>query len=320
MNSGLPLGARGLSADTPVRMPSEQGHITVCVCTYRRPDFLKRLLTDLGAQDTGGLFTYSIVVADNDQSRSGEPVVTSFSTTSPIPIKYCVEPRQGIALTRNKAIENATGEFVALIDDDEFPEKDWLLTLFRTCEEHKVDGVLGPVKRHFAEPPPNWILKGNFYVRRINPTGSIVDWKEARTGNVLVRRRVFESEAEPFRPEFRMGEDQDFFRRMIEKGNVFIWSADAIAYETVPPARWKRAYLLRKALLRGATARLQPTCGVRDIAKSVIAVPVYTLALPIALVLGQHRFMDLLVRLFDHLGKLLAVCGINPVKGQYVSG
>ena len=73
---------------------SETKHISVCVCTYRRPQFLKRLLEGLGAQDTGGLFTYSIVVADNDHLRSAEPVVSSFSATSLIPIKYCMEPRQ----------------------------------------------------------------------------------------------------------------------------------------------------------------------------------------------------------------------------------
>ena len=29
---------------------------------------------------------------------------------------YCVEPRQNIALTRNKAIEHAKGDFIAFID------------------------------------------------------------------------------------------------------------------------------------------------------------------------------------------------------------
>jgi len=79
-------------------------------------------------------------------------------------------------------------------------------------------------------------------------------------------------------------------------------------------------YMLRKALLRGATAALHPTVGVRDITKSVIAVPVYAVALPFAALVGQHRFMDLLVRLFDHLGKLLALVGLNPVKEPYIAG
>ena len=42
-------------------------------------------------------------------------------------------------------------------------------------------------------------------------------------------------------------------------------------------------------------------------------------ALPFALVLGHHRFMTLLVKLCDHLGRLLALLRINPVKEPYVT-
>jgi glycosyltransferase involved in cell wall biosynthesis len=294
-------------------------HICICVCTYKRPQLLKRLLDELKQQEAAGLFTYSIVIADNDRLESARATVSDFAAASSVPIRYCLEPRQNIALARNKVIENAEGDFLAFIDDDEFPAKDWLLTLYRNCVEYGLDGVLGPVKRHFDVTPPRWMLKSCFYDRRVNPTGIPVDWREARTGNVLLKRRILSGGELPFRPEFRAGEDQDFFRRKIEQGYVFIWSADAVAYEVIPPARWKRTYMLRKALLRGATASLQPNCGAASISKSLIAVPLYTAALPFALVLGHHWFMTLLVKLFDHLGKLLALLGINPVKEQYVS-
>jgi glycosyltransferase involved in cell wall biosynthesis len=294
-------------------------HINVCICAYKRPQLLKRLLEELEDQDTCGVFTYSIVVVDNDRLESGKAVVADFAVQSRVRVRYCVEPRQSIALARNMAVQNAEGDYVAWIDDDEFPAKNWLLTLFKDRERYQVDGVLGVVKRHFDETPPEWIKKSHFYERRINPTGTNVDWLEARTGNVLVRREVFRNGDQLFRPEFRAGEDQDFFRRMIEKGHTFIWSADAVVYEVVPPARWKRKHMLKKALLRGATAQLQPSCGVLSIAKSLIAVPIYAAALPIALVLGHHWFMTLLVKLCDHLGKLLAVVGINPITDQYVT-
>ena len=297
---------------------SETKHISVCVCTYRRPQLLKRLLEGLGVQDTGGLFTYSIVVADNDHLRSAEPVVSSFSATSLIPIKYCMELRQNIALTRNRAIENADGDFVAFIDDDEFPAKGWLLTLFKVCGEYGVDGVLGPVKRHFDEAPPKWVLKGNFYERPTYPTGTTVEWSKGRTGNVLLKKHVFAG-AQPFRPEFRTGEDQDFFRRMIARGHVFIWCNEAVAYEVVSPIRWRRTFMLRRALLRGAIARIHATSGIGDVAKSVIAVTVYAAVLPFAFLLGHHRFMTLLIKLCDHLGKLAGCLGVNLIREPYVT-
>lgn len=298
---------------------NDKRHVSVCVCTYKRPQFLRRLLKELANQQTDGLYTYSIVVADNDMLQSAKPAVSEFAQTSSIPIDYCIEPQQSIPLVRNRAIENARGDYVAFIDDDEFPVKNWLLTLLRACDHYGVDGVLGPVKRHFDEPPPEWVSKGNFYDRRTFRTGTVLHWKHGRTGNVLLKRHIFASGEPPFRPQFRASEDQDFFHRMIEKGHRFVWCDEAVAYEIVPPTRWKRTIMLRRALLRGAMARLQPTFGVLDATKSVVAVLAYTVALPFVALMGQHRFMDLLIRLCDHLGKLLAFVGIHPVKEPYVT-
>lgn len=301
-------------------MTCDARHISVCICTFRRPQLLGRLLNELAAQETGGLFTYSIVVADNDRLRSAEAVVSSFAATSEIAIQYCVEPQQSIALARNRAVRNAAGDYMAFIDDDEYPARDWLRTLFRACNEYGVDGVLGPVKPLFGEGVPQWIVKGRFYDRPCYQTGVVLAHGQTRTGNVLLRGGVLRETDSLFQPQFRAGEDVDFFRRAIERGRVFIWCNEAVVYEAVPPARWKRLYLLKKALLRGACAALRPTVGASDIAKSIAALPIYGLALPLAALLGQDKFMDLLVRLCDHLGKLLALVGINPIGEPYVTG
>jgi hypothetical protein len=55
--------------------------------------------------------TYSIVVVDNDHLKSSKSVVSGFSAASTVPVKYCVEPQQNIPMARNKAVENADGEF-----------------------------------------------------------------------------------------------------------------------------------------------------------------------------------------------------------------
>jgi succinoglycan biosynthesis protein ExoM len=294
-------------------------HIDVCICTYRRPRLLQRLLEALRDLETGGLFTYSIVIADNDRLESSRALASAFAAGCRIPISYCVEPRQNIALARNKAVEHATGDFVAFIDDDEFPTSRWLLNLFETCLRYEADGALGPVKPHFDETPPRWVVDGGFYARPTYPTGFVIDWRKGRTGNLLIDRRVFAGDAQPFRPEFLTGEDQDFFRRMIARGHVFVWCDEAVAYEVVPPVRWGRAFMLRRALLRGRISLLHPTAGLPAIVKSIVAVPAYAVVLPFALLTGQSRFMVCLVKLFDHAGRLLAVAGINPVAEPYVT-
>jgi succinoglycan biosynthesis protein ExoM len=299
---------------------TKSDHISVCICTYKRPTFLRRLLTELSNQETGERFTYSIVIADNDGLRSAESLVSEFAATSNIAVKYCVEPQQGIALARNKAAQNTTGNYIAFIDDDELPERNWLQSLFAACDKYGVDGVLGPVKPSFGDGVPRWIVRGRFFDRPCYETGFVLAHGQTRTGNVLLKGQALRETDSPFRPEFRSGEDVDFFRRAIEKGRVFIWCNEAVVYEAVPATRWKRMYLLRRALLRGASAALRPTVGLRDITKSIIAVAIYGVALPFAALLGQHKFMSLLVRLCDHLGKLLALVGINPITDPYVTG
>jgi succinoglycan biosynthesis protein ExoM len=294
-------------------------HVTVCVCTYKRPEFLRSLLEKLAQQQTEGLFTFSIVVSDNDSQESARPVVTEFAKTSPVEIIYCLERRQNISLARNRALENAKGDFVAFIDDDELPIQNWLLILFKAREAYQVDGVLGPVKPYFEVQPPQWVIKGKFYDRPSYETGLIIDWRKGRTGNVLFKRCILDVSEQAFRPEFRTGEDQDFFRRMIGRGYKFVWCHEASTYEIVPPMRWKLSFMLRRALLQGNSSSLQPDCGFKQIAKSAVAVVCYLVVLPGSLLVGQHVFAWHLIKMFHHLGKLLAVVGFDPVRESYVT-
>jgi glycosyltransferase involved in cell wall biosynthesis len=294
---------------------SERKHISVCICTYKRPLLLRRLLGGLNDQDTHGLFTFSIVIADNDKSESAKQVVKDFIAASSIRVIYCVEPQQNIALARNKAIENAKGDFVAFIDDDEFPTAEWLWNLFTACSAYEVAGVLGPVKPYFEHEPPQWVLDGKFFERPLHNTGYRMGMWESRTGNVLFVRSILDGVSEPFRSEFgTVGEDIDFFRRMMEKGDAFIWCNEAIVYELVPPERFTRTYLLRKALLRGSNFLKHPVARGLNLSKSFVAVPMYVMLLPVLFLAGHHHFMKYLVKLCDHTGRILMLLGIKLVR------
>lgn len=294
-------------------------HICVCICTYKRPALLGNLLAELEKQETEGLFSYSVVVIDNDSSGSARDVVDAYAGQTRRTVTYEIEPEQNIALARNRAVANSCGDYLVFFDDDQFPQSRWLLTLYKAQKTFQVDGVLGPVLPYFEKVPPEWFVKGKFYDRPTHETGLIIQWRMGRTGNVLLKREFLIAEPEPFDPKFGAGaEDQDFFRRMIGKGRRFVWCNEAVGYEHVPPVRWGRGFLLRRALLRGKISLKHPEMRLKSVLKSIAAIPLYLLLLPFLAVIGHHLFMKYLVKMFDHLGRVLAAVGIDVIPERYV--
>ncbi len=282
-------------------------HICVCVCTYKRPEYLAPLLTALCAQETEGRFTHSISIVDNDHLESARAVVSDFAAKAPLAISYDVEPRQNIALARNRTVANATGEFLAMIDDDEEPFPDWLLRLFEAMLAYAPDGVLGPVIPRFLSPPPDWAVRGRCFERPSPRTGTVLRWKQTRTGNVLIRRAVFDDPANRFRAEFRFGgEDVDFFRRQIAGGRRFVWCAEAKVHECIPSERCSRRYLLKRALLRAGHPSSQ---GWAILLTSFVAIPAYAVVLPFLFISRHRSFMRHLMGMCGHIGRVLAFVG-----------
>lgn len=298
-------------------------HITVCICTFKRPLLLAHLLRGLLNQITDGRFTYSIILVDNDCHESGRPTAEQFRRTCPHPFDYFVEPEQSIALARNRAASHATGDYVAFIDDDEVPTADWLLKMHGALITFRADGILGPVRSRFEVTPPGWVLKSGVFDRPNSQdysAGLVLHWSQTGAGNALIQRRVLEEVAGPFDVDFASGgEDIDFFRRATIQGNVFVWCPDAVAYETVPAERIRMSFQLKRALLRGKVSLATVSGHPLGILKSIAACGAYSLMLPASLLFGRHFFFRYLVKICDHLGKLLAFVGIDFVGETYVT-
>jgi succinoglycan biosynthesis protein ExoM len=294
-------------------------HIAICICTFKRPAMLRRLLGSLTALETGGSFSISVTVVDNDRDGSAAETVAQFRGTGPLPVRYVIEPEQNISLARNRALTSAAADYYACIDDDEFPDKRWLVELFNTIRGSGAAGALGPIKFVYDVPPPRWLIEGKIQERRAFPTGAeLRDPKYCRTGNVLFSKELLAAQDVLFDPGYGRtgGEDVDFFRRMIRAGHRFVWNNEAIVYEVTPALRQKRAYYLRRALLRGVVQAPQAPLLSLDSLKSLGACAVYTLALPFVFVIRYRSFMPLLIRDLDHAGKLLARCGIKAVRSR----
>lgn len=298
-------------------LSNEANHICVCICTYKRPELLRRLLNKLEGQRTDGLFIFSAVVVDNDEKESGREAALNAKEKSKIEIEYYLEPERSISLARNKSVNNARGNLIAFIDDDEFPEDGWLISNYRTLLASRADGVLGPVKPHFEGEAPGWLVKSGLLQRKSFKTGEVIKHSRyTRTGNVLLWKKLFDEEGDSFDPVYGRsgGGDAVFFKRMMEKGKTFVWCNEACVYETVPLERQTKIYHVKRAFTRGVTEAWERPFLSSSTLRSVVAIVIYTFALPLLFLFGQHLFMRYLVKDCDHLAKILAHLGIRPVE------
>jgi hypothetical protein len=230
----------------------------VAVTTYRRPRHLEELLPLLieQLQELSELFRApirgEIVVIDNDPQRSARSVVTDCSTqhlkTTNIRLRYEVEPRPGIAAARNRALAcTKDSRILVFIDDDERPERGWLIRLLETWASTGAGAVAGPVfPRYLADPHP-WVLAGGFYFVRRLLTGASID--VAGAGNLLldladVRRRgiCFDEDV-----GLAGGEDNLFTLRLGRAGVRMVWCAEARVIECVPPERTTLQWVMQRS-------------------------------------------------------------------------
>jgi succinoglycan biosynthesis protein ExoM len=298
--------------------PQVRDHVSVCVCTFKRPDMLRQLLRTLSRQDTRELIDYSVIVIDNDAGGSGRACVEQARQELAMDIAYEVEPTNTIPAARNHALRLATGNYIGIIDDDEIAPADWLVTLYNAINAFGVDGALGPVHPFFAHVPPPWLVKSGLCERPVIRTGTLLRWDDTRTGNVLLKRAVFTTHALRFDENCRTsGSDKEFFREAMDRGSRFVAVAEAPVFEHVPPERQTFSYYVRRNRIQASNERkfraplLRGAARVTAPAKAAAALLVYCLALPPAALLGRHHAVTYALKIVYHGSWLLTMLGLD---------
>jgi glycosyltransferase involved in cell wall biosynthesis len=221
--------------------------VAACICTFRRPEQLRRLLSTLAAGSTRPPLEHVLVV-DNDPSGTAAPVVEEFRSSLP-DVRYVVEPTPGLSAARNRLAElvrASSAEFAVFLDDDQTVTPGWLDRLVATATEFEAAIVAGAVVPKFETDEPAWIIQGPFFARERFRTGSAV--RRLGIANVLVRADVLARSDKPFGESFARGAEDTYFLRT---AGPAIWCDEAVVYEHIPPARAKLSFLLRRAFFAG---------------------------------------------------------------------
>lgn len=294
--------------------------IWVAIPTFRRPDQLRHLLDTL--PEVVGGHEVTILVADNDaRDREGAAVVAELERNGyPLPLSVISVEQPGLCAVRNAivhaALDDPAMRFLAMIDDDEWPQPGWLDALLACQAQTGAHVVAGPVDSCFIGETPRWAEKTLVFRpedRAGGETGML--WA---CNNLLVRREALEMIPSPwFDQRFnRCGsEDLDFLARLKQAGARFGWAADARVNEWVPAERARRSWVLQRMWRIGFSETLARRKHMPGIAGGLAlfsrtfgllvfrTVGLITLLLP-----GAHR-MDIAGQWIKCWGRLYALMG-----------
>ncbi|TKB57053.1 MAG: glycosyltransferase, partial [Mesorhizobium sp.] len=78
--------------------------IDICVCTFRRLE-LADTLRSIAAMDMPAGYNVGIVIADNDDTPTAEPLVAKLAGELKLPVTYRHAPARNISIARNACLD-----------------------------------------------------------------------------------------------------------------------------------------------------------------------------------------------------------------------
>ena len=235
---------------------------SIIVCTYNRAQGLAETLNKLKGINYPKC-DFEILVVDNASTDETTQVIRKAAAESPN-LMSVREEAAGLSHARNRGIETARGEFIAFLDDDAWPEADWLSALDEGFQQEGVMCVGGKVVPAWPEgAPPPWIPE------RLYGFFSLVDYGARRLlhypdypagTNIAFRKEIFD-----YLPGFsatlgRIGEcllsmeEAEICLRIEEAGFKVAYRDDAVVHHSIQSHRLTQSWLLERANWQGISA------------------------------------------------------------------
>jgi glycosyltransferase involved in cell wall biosynthesis len=215
---------------------------------------------------------YEIIVVDNHSTDDTTAVVQAWQASHGTGRLHLLhEPRLGLSHARNTGVQAATGEIIALLDDDGVAEVGWLaelLTAYETFPDAWAIG--GKIVPAWEGERPSWLtdtLLPQLSMLDLGDTARPLKEGEGLLygANCSFRRCVFD-ELGLFRTDLGRHADQmlgseetELQIRILRHGKHVIYTPHAIVHHRVTLDRLQPRYFIRLAYDKGRTrARLLP--------------------------------------------------------------
>ncbi|MEJ7809950.1 MAG: glycosyltransferase [Gemmatimonadaceae bacterium] len=233
--------------------------LTVAICTWNRCELLRQTLEQMTRLVIPAGIDWELLVVNNNCTDRTDDVLAEFA--SRLPIRRLFEPSAGLSHARNRALREATGEYVLWTDDDVLVAERWVAeycAAFAQWPEAAIFG--GPIDPVFVGTPPDWLPD---VLPRVSAVFALLDLgDEARAfdaaatpfgANMVVR--TSEQRRYPYDPTLGLswgrprsllgGEETAVLERMIADGIQGRWVPTARVRHFIPTHRQRISVIRR---------------------------------------------------------------------------
>ena len=101
------------------------GLISLVISTYNRPDALTAVVEACFVQSDQ---RFEIIIADDGSGEATRAAVAALKQRSPVPLTHVWQADEGfrLAMSRNRGIASARGEYLIMLDGDCIPQRDFI--------------------------------------------------------------------------------------------------------------------------------------------------------------------------------------------------
>ena len=241
--------------------------LSLIIATYNRSAQLLVALRSLTVQ-TAAPEDWECIVVDNNSADDTQSVFAEFAASCPeLNLRIVVERSQGLSYARNRGMAESKGRYVAIIDDDERINPEFVqayIDIFTARLDCVAAG--GRVVPEYLSGRPSWMSE--FTEMPIaNPTDwgdAVCDFPHGRIpagGNMAFRRDAllhyggFDTSLGRVGGKLTGGEESDLFERMAADGVRFAYVPDAIIWHIIPPEKLTADYFARLSFNTGVSQR-----------------------------------------------------------------
>lgn len=241
--------------------------LSLIIATYNRAEPLLAALESVVNQ-TAPAAQWECVVVNNNSQDDTEARFGAFAARYPaLNLRLVTERRQGLSHARNRGIAETTGEYIAVIDDDERINPGFIAAYTDFFDAHPaVASAGGRIIPEYPEGRPLWMSKYTEIpiANPINlgdrprpfPAGKIPGG-----GNMALRRAAVEKYG-AFDPTLGRtgvkligGEESDLFERLARAGEQCWYVPEAVMWHIIPPQKLTEEYFRRLCFHIGVSQR-----------------------------------------------------------------